>query len=64
MCMTLINVHTCKHMNVTSTQQLSWFSDGTDRLICRRVSFRSSSIMSLPGSDNSGDHSVLKHDTS
>ena len=60
--LTLINVHTCKHVNGTSThRRLSGF---TDMSMCRRVPFRSSSIMSLSGRYNSGDHHSLNHDTS
>ena len=60
--LTLINVHKCKHVNATSThRRLSGF---TDMLMCRRVSFRSSSIMSLSGRYNSGDCHRLNRDTS
>jgi hypothetical protein len=41
---TTIRVYTCKHVNATSTHRR--FSGGTDMLICRKVSFRFSSIMS------------------
>ena len=61
----LINVHKCKHVNATSThRRLSGFSGFTEMLMCRTVSFRSSSIMSLSGRYNSGDHHRLIRDTS
>jgi hypothetical protein len=63
--LTLIDVHKCKHVNATSThRRLSGFSGFTDMLMCRRVSVRSSSIMSLSGRFNSGDYHRLNHDTS
>ena len=63
--LTLINVHKCKHVNATSThRRLSGFSGFTDMLMCRRVSYRFSSIMSFSGRYNSGDHHRLTHDTS
>jgi hypothetical protein len=62
MCMTLISVHTYKHVNATSThRRLSGFSDGTD--IYSRVTFINIIItyhISLLGRDNSGDHLLLK----
>jgi hypothetical protein len=63
--LTLINVHKCKRVNATSThRRLLGFSGFTDMLMCRRVSFSSSSIMSLSGRYNSGNHHRLNGDTS
>ena len=64
MCTMLVNMLTCKHViQIATRRRLSIFSGGTDMLICRRVSFRSSSIISLSTKDSLGDHSMLKRDT-
>jgi hypothetical protein len=60
--LTLINVHKCKR--VSTHRRLLGFSGFNDMLMCRRVSFRSSYIMSLSDRCNSGNHYRLNGDTS